>query len=514
MALTRREMAQEEKRLDNRRILKNSAMLYLRTFLTMAVGLYTSRVVLEVLGVDDFGIYGLIGSLVILFNFFTNTLSSSLSRFFSFDIGSGDDAQLRKTFGASMTLVLGVALVILLITETAGIYVVNGLNIPEGSRTAAMWVYQFTVVTIIVNIVQVSFGASLVAHEHMGTFAYLDILNTTLKLAAIFILKYVSACKLELYGFLVMMVMILVTSVSVIYCRHHFQECRSRLVFRWRDVRPIMSFSGWMLYKTVCDTSRVTTVNVLINLYFGVALNAALAIAMNVGSNVLKFLSSVFLSFKPQIVKAYAMQAFANMQSLIVNALKFSLSVQLIICIPLIIEMPYILHLWLGDYPAYAVVFCRLIAVAMCVEVIMMILEFGINATGRIMAYSLLHGTLILSIGLIAWLTLALGAPPASVYLVQIGVGVVCVAVDIFLLKRLVPQLRIVPILKLFLRLTVIFLPVALGSYYAGEWLVPEGFWRFIVVGSVDVVLGVAVVYAFILPESARQAVRRKLHLG
>lgn len=504
----------EEARLDNRRIMKNSMMLYLRTFLTMAIGLYSSRVVLQVLGIDDFGIYGVVGSLVLMFGFFTSTMASAMSRFLSFEIGTGDKQKLGDTFAASLMLMIPLALVILLFLETGGLWIFSRINIPEQSRGAAMWVYQFSILTMLLNILQGCYLSAIIAHERMGVFAYLEIINATGKLAIIFLLEFVMVNKLILYGFLVMMVMLGVTITTMIYARRNFEECRRMPKANFGVIRPLLSFCGWSLYRTACDTFKPTGINVLVNLFFGVALNAAVSVAMNVNANLAKFISSVFLSFKPQIIKAYAMQAYANLQSLINNALRFSISLQAMVSIPLILEMPFVLKLWLGIYPPYAVAFCRLLTIALYFEVMITIVEYAVNATGKIRTFSITNGTLLLSTILFSWIVLELGASPEAVYYVQICVSITCLICDLTILKKLIPQIKIRRIVGILILITAIAGTVTAISYLAGQLVAEDGFARFCVVGATDVFVMGACVYAFVLPASGRLKIRRKLHLA
>ena len=500
-----------ESQLDNRRIMKNSMMLYLRTLLTMAIGLYNSRVVLQVLGFDDFGIYSVVGSVVVMFGFFTSSISSSISRFISFELAGGDRDRLKATFNAGMVIVLCLAAIIIVLAETLGLWLFSRLNLPEGSRTAAMWVYQLSVVTAIINLLQTSYISTIIAHERMGAFALIDIVNSSLKLGAVFLLELVMFNKLELYSFLIMCVMMLVTTGTAIYCRRNFAECRIDLRPDPAVIKPMLSFSGWSLFKTGCDTLRPTGVNVIINLFFGVALNAAVGVAMNVSSNTAKFIANVFVAFKPQIIKAYSLREFGNMQSLLTNALRMSLAMQLLLSVPLIIEMPYVLEIWLGEYPAYAVVFCRLLLVSMFFEVIIAIIEFGINATGHIRLFSIVNGLLTVSTVAVGWIAFRLGAAPEAVYIAQICASAACVVGAMLIEKALVPELSMTRLVWIYVRVAV----VALAAYAVGmaveSAMSAGGFMRFIAVCGATTALGAAGIWTLILTPAAKQALRSKL---
>ncbi len=501
----------EDARLDNKRIMKNSMMLYVRTLFTLVIGLYTSRVVLEVLGIDDFGVYSIVGSLVVMFGFFTNSIASSFSRFLSFELGVSDSARLRSTFNAGMAIVLGLVAVIFVLAETVGLWAFGRLNLPDGSHTAAMWVYQFSVMTAVLSLLQTSFISTIIAHERMGAFAYVDIINYTLKLAAIFVLKFVDGNKLELYGLLVMLVMLSVLTGTAIYCRRNFAECRLSFKVEKKFVKPMLSFSGWSLFKTGCDTLRPAGINVLINLFFGVALNAAVAVALNVSSNMFKFVANVFMAFKPQIIKAYSVRAFDNMQSLMINAFRFSTAAQVLISVPLIIEMPYILKIWLGIYPEYAVVFCRLLVVSLLFDVLISIVEYGVNATGRLKHFSLVTGVMTLSPLVISYVGFKLGAAPSLAYVSQAACCMLCLALDLGILKRLVPELQVLVMVKSSGLILGIGVVTAVVSYLVGLPFAGSDFVRFVVVGATSTILGSAAIWKFVLPASAKQAILQKI---
>ncbi len=498
--------------IDRRRALKNSIKLYGRTFFTMAVGLYNSRVVLEVLGVDDFGIYSLVGSIVVMFSFFTSTMASSMSRFFSYELAEGNLQRMRETFGTAMLIVAIVATAILLLTEGLGPYLLERLNIPDGSRHDAAIVYQLSIVTVILTMVQTCYMSAIIAREHMGAYAYIDIATSTLKLAAIFILKFVGDNKLILYATLIMLLTLCVTTGAIVYCRHNFVECRTGFLFRKPLFKSMMSYSGWNLYKTMCDCMRQTGINVVVNLYFGVAVNAAVAIALNVSSNVAKFTVNIPMAFKPQIIKAYAIGAYEEMQAMIGNTLRFSLVMVSMLVVPLFLEMPYILTLWLGSCPDYASIFCRLLCISMFFDIALYVLEFGIVATGRIKRFCLIQGTLTVSVIGIGAAAFALGATPPAIYVAQIVLGAICTAIDLVILHRLVPQFRQAMVYRILV--AVGFICVVTGAVcYTTHFTAMHSFLRLVVVGIIDVALTCVLAYGFILSPDNRRKILSKLHL-
>lgn len=497
---------------ENKRIARNSVTLYLRTAIILVVGLYTSRVVLEVLGIDDYGIYSVVGGLVMMFNFFTFALSSSMSRFLSFELGRQDIQRLRDIFGASVAIIGVIALIILLLAETGGLWIFYQLEIPPESREAAWWVFQFSVVTVILSVVQTAYTSSLIAHEKMGAWAMLDIVMACLKLGVVFALKWIDTDKLILYGMLIMAVTAIVTVSGCVYARIHCPEWRGRMSWNWPVIKSMLSFSSWSLYTTLCNTIRPQGINVVLNLVFGVAVNAAAGVGLNVMSNVQKFAYSAFLSFKPQIIKKYAAMAFDEMQRLMENAFRVAFALQLLVVIPLILEMPMVLRVWLGEYPDYSVAFCRLLVISLTVEIVVIVAEFGINATGRIKRFSLFNSTLFMLTVPLAWLALQVVKAPPVVYITQLTVVVICSIGDLLILKRLVPQLRLGGFCRIFCR---VLLVAAIGTACAAlPWATLEESWtRLLLVGACSLVGVGGSAWCVLLPEGVKHRILAKLRL-
>lgn len=499
-----------EANIDRKRLYKNSVKLYLRTFYTLAVGLYNSRVVLEVLGIDDFGVYSLVGSLVVMFGFFSGTMSSAMSRFFSFEIASGDSKRLHDTFGTALVIVSAVAALILLAGEAVGYLFLGDLNIPEQTRGAAAVVYQFSLATVIVTVLQTCYLSTLIAHEHMGMFAILDMLTTTLKLAAIFALKFIDSEKLILYSALVFCVTLSTTTVTIIYCRRHFAECRAGLEWHKPLMGSLLTYSGWNLFKTLCDTLRPAGINVVVNLFFGVMINGAVGIAMTVSSNLAKFTANVFLAFKPQIIKSFAIGNLKEMSSIMTDTFRFSILVLSLIVVPIFLEMHYVLTLWLGQCPPYAAVFCRLLCIAMYFEVMIAIIEFGINATGNIRRFCVINGLMTVSTVGFGWIAYKWGAPPPAIYVIQIVMGCFTTITDATILHRLVPQLDIAAMIATVWRI-VLLTAAVFGACFILYLALPEGLLRFLLIGSTDVVLMGFLTFMFVLTPAMRQKVLAKV---
>ncbi len=310
---------------DSRRIAKNSAVLYARMLLSMAVSLYTSRVVLEVLGVDDYGLYSVTGGVVAMFAFINGSMSGATSRFLTYEMGLGNAERLRDTFNSALLVHIGVAAIILVFAETIGLWFLNcKLSIPEESMTAANWVYQFSIVASLVTITQVPYNACIIAHENMNVYAYIEIANVLMKLGIVYLLVVIGGNKLIIYGILVLVVNIIVASLYRIYCLRKFSESHFRYVFDKSILKPMLSFSGWDLYGNMCVTARTQGIVMLINVFFGVAVNAAASIATTVFSTLSSFASNIIMAFRPQIIKQYAAGESEEFNKLLMNCIKFS----------------------------------------------------------------------------------------------------------------------------------------------------------------------------------------------
>lgn len=496
-------MADNDAKLDHKRLYKNSAALYLRTFYTLAVGLYTSRVVLDVLGLDDFGIYSLIGTIVVTFGFFSGSVSSAMSRFLSYDLALGDPRRLASTFGSSVFVAIAIGIVILVLGEVAGWIFLDKLDIPAASRGAAAVVYQLSLFTSVVAVLQTCYTSAIIARERMKVFAVIEMMSTTLKLLAVFALMLIDSEKLILYAVLVLVITVCTNLVTIAYCRSRFPECKSRPVWERGTLKAMFAFSGWNLFKTFADTVRPSGISVVVNLFFGVVVNASVGIALNVSSNLAKFTANVFLAFKPQIIKQYAGGAIDEMGRLMANTFKFSYLALGLMIVPFVLEMPYVLVLWLKECPEYASTFCRLLCIAMFFEVAIAIIEFGINATGRIWLFCLLNGTLTISTVVLGWVAFRFGAPPPAVYLIQILTGCTAAIVDLTILHRQVPDLSIRGIAGSALT-AVVMVGVTAVPCTAIHFAMPEGIWRLLAVGGTDVIVLGALTLFFVLTASTR----------
>ncbi|MCI6170590.1 MAG: polysaccharide biosynthesis protein [Muribaculaceae bacterium] len=421
----------------NRRIAKNTVALYLRMFFIMLVGIYTTRVVLNTLGVQDYGIYGVVGSVVAMMGFLNAAMAGATSRFLTFELGRGDETRLAKTFSSALIIHMGIALAVLVLAETVGLwFLCNKLVIPPERMGAAHWVYQLSILSAMIGITQVPYDAIIISHERMGVYAYVEILNSLLKLAIVYLLVLGHFDKLKLYAVLTLAVSVTIMMIYRIYCLRHFKETHFHWIWDKTYLKPMLSFSGWDLYGNACVTARQQGVNFLINMFFGVAYNAASSIASTIQGILLGLSHNILIAFRPQIIKLYASSKNKESILLLYRAAKFSTLILLATIIPLCIELDFILKLWLQKVPFYAEIFCKLMLVSGVFSILNSSINIGNHATGKIKMLSFVTGTLFLLTLPIIWIAFKLGIDASFAYITFIAINIVILLFNITILHH------------------------------------------------------------------------------
>lgn len=448
---------------NNKRIAKNTIMLYIRMFISMLVGLYTSRVVLATLGVEDYGIYGVVGGVVGMMGFLNASMSGATSRFLTFELGKGDKERLAKTFSSALIVHIGIAIVVLILAETIGLwFLCNKLNIPADRMEAAHWVYQFSIFGAMLGITQVPYNASIIAHEKMDVYAYMEILNVTLKLLIVYLLCIGNFDKLILYASLMLAVSILIMMVYRIYAIRQFPEAHFHWIWDKTFLRPLLSFSGWDLYGNACVIARQQGTNFLINIFYGVVFNAASGIATTVQGTISGLAFNIILAFRPQIIKQYAKGNVEDMSKLVGNAVCFTTILFGCMSIPLLLETHYIMKAWLGTIPDKSVIFCQILLIASFLGLLNNIWNTCIHATGKIKEISIFSGTFFLISLPIIYVVFQFKAPVESAYLVFI-LSIVFVNVsNLLIIKKKIPKLKLNFVFLNYIKVII----VLMASYY------------------------------------------------
>ena len=411
--------------------------------LTMGVSLYTVRVVLDILGTVDYGIYNVVAGVVAMFSVLSATMGTASQRFFSFEIGRNNQEQLKKTFAMTMNIYLILGLIILLLAETAGLWLLNHkMTIPPERMDAARWVYQFSILTFVMTMFTIPYRAAIVAHENMSIFAYISIIEVVLKLVIVYVLIFVPIDKLQLYGILVFAVTTLVTMTYRFYCKKKFWECKYQWYWDNNLFKEITSYSGWNLFGSLAGVLNNHGINVLLNIFFSPTVNAARGISFRVNTAINQFSQNFMMATNPQIIKYYASGEQTKMKTLVFQSSKFSFFLLFILSLPIYLEVEFIMGIWLKEVPEYAVIFTKLILIQAVIDAFSYPLMTAAQATGKVKQYQIIVGGTMLLILPLSYLVLKLGAAPQSVLFVGIGDSVICLFLRLIVLSNLL-QLEI-----------------------------------------------------------------------
>lgn len=401
--------------------------LYFRMIVIILVNLFTVRVVLAELGETDYGIYNVIGGVVVMFSFISSCMTTATQRYLTFELGRQNHDRLAKVFSLSLTVHIIIALAIVLLAETVGLWFVNThITVPADKLTAANWVYQLSILTFCVSIVQVPYDASLIAHEKMNVFAYISFLEAALKLAVAYALIVIADDKLIWYAALVLAMRVAIRLTYRAYCRHKFPECHFRIVRDSKLFREMTSFAGWNLLGSVAWLMKGQGLNIILNMFFGPVVNAAQGLAVQVRQAVTGFVFNFMSAVNPQITKYYASEQRTEMENLTYNGLKYSFMLLLFLSLPVMLDVKFILSIWLEEVPDYTALFVILVLTdSLLNSVFDQPLMTSIAATGNIRRYQIVVSTVMLLIGPVAYFALKLGAPPQSVYYISITITVI-----------------------------------------------------------------------------------------
>lgn len=499
---------------NNKRIAQNTLYLYLRMFISLALSLVTGRVVLQTLGVEDYGINAVVGGVIGMFGVIQVCMIGATSRFITYELGRGDRKRLQDTFSTTLTLHIIIAIILFVIFETVGLWMVNyKLVIPEGRLFAANCVYQFSIISLMLGVTQTPYSSAIVAHEKMDIYAYFDILNTVLKLVIIYLLLIGNMDKLILYGLLTFCVSTLIMVLNRIYCLRHFPETHYHFIWDKSLIKPIFAFSGWDIMGNVAVMARGEGITILINLFFGAAFNAAAGIANTVTNAVGGFSTNLIMAIKPQIIKRYADGEYEAMIKLAHEGTILSFILMTFLTIPLMSEIHFVLNLWLGMVPDYACVFTNLVLLFSVIGCLGSIVMNIVHATGRIKKTSLTNGTIYILVLPITYAAYKLGAPawvPFAYNAFALFVGTMC---NIYYMTSYIPQLKtwdyfkqtVLPCVMLFV---VVGLPVLLLHYY-----LEEGLGRFVLSIFVTVFLTSLISYKFLIEEDLRKKALLKIKM-
>lgn len=498
---------------NNKRIAKNSAYLYIRMLFALVVNLYTSRVVLQVMGVEDYGIYSIIGGVVSMFGFFNSAMTNASQRFFSFELGRKDFDKLKRTFSASLSIHLFIALIILFFSETIGLWFVNNkLNFPIDRAVAVNVLYQLTIVTFLIGIVQVPYRSSLIANEKFNVFAILSILEIFFKLFAVIGLIYISVDKIIAYGVLLALVALIMLFLNYYYCRKKFNECQFNFLYDKELYGNILGYTSWSLIGNFASVAYNEGVNILLNVFFGPIVNAARGIAFQVQGAVNSFILNAQMAINPQIIKSYAEDNKKYMFSLILMSSKYSCFLLLIISMPIFLNTDYILHLWLGQVPEYSAIFVKLILINIIIDGISNPLMIAAQANGDIKRYQIIVGSTVLLNLPISYVLLKFGFPPETTIYVSIIISIISLFLRLLEINRMIGISIIIFVNKVIFKIIYVLLICIFFEIILGHFVIIKSAFisKFIMTSSTYFIMIVAI-YIVGLEKTEREFINNKI---
>ena len=413
----------------------------------MLVKLFTVRVILGILGVEDYGIYNIVGSVVIIFTFMNSGMTSATQRFLNFAIGQNDFKQARNVFSISFIIHIIIALLVVIFAETIGLwFFFTWLNIPADRQSAAFIVYQFSVLTTVICIIQVPYLSVIIAHEKMSFFALLSIIEVLLRLGSVFLLEIIFFDKLIVYAFLFFIITLIIFFLHKIYCNKVFETARFHFCKDKKLLKHLAEFSGWTIFGQFTGASRTHGINILINIFNGVAVNAAMGLATQINSAVFTFVTNFQTAFRPQIIKSYATKNYDYFIKLIFRTSKISFYMLLFLIMPLYLNADFVLQIWLKNVPDYTFVFTKIILLHSLIEAIAGPLWMSIQATGDIKKYQIVISCFAITNLLLTLIFLLLGYSPVWVLIIKIFISVITLFWRIFFLRDRIN----LPVLKFF----------------------------------------------------------------
>ncbi len=476
----------------------------------MVVSLYTSRVILQALGVDDYGIYNVVGGFVTMFSIISGALSSSIMRFITFELGRGDHEKLKRIFSTGINIQVFLAILIVLLIESLGGWFLNNkMNIPPERMMAANWVLQFSALTFAVSLLNVPYNAVIIAHEKMSVFAYISILEVSLKLGSVFFLFISNWDKLILFAFLQALVVLIIRLIYGFYCTRNFEESKYVKVHDKKLLKEMFGFAGWNFFTNTAYMFNTQGVNIAINMFFGVSVNAARGIATQVQGALMQFVDNFTTAINPQITKLYAAGNKTEMEKLVIRGTKFSFLLALIICLPILIETEYILKLWLTEVPPHTVAFIRLAIIGTLIDRLGNCIYTACMATGNIKKYVLW----VTSIGFLVFpltiLVYYLGAPVETTYVVFAVLYIGVDSVRLWIMKGLLDFPVAVFVKEVVLRIIIvttasIIIPIVFVHY------IPQSIMRFILSIIISIMSASLSSYIFGLTKQERNVVVTK----
>lgn len=424
---------------NNKRIAKNTIVLYVRMIFLLCISLFTSRVVLNMLGVEDYGIYNVVGGIVAMFGFLNGSMSSATQRYITFALGKGDMKRLKTVFSTTLQIHTLIAIIIVLLGESIGLwFLYHKMQIPAERMDAAFWVLQCSVVSTVVMVISVPYNSDIIAHEKMSAFAYFSILEALLKLLIAYMLVVSPYDKLVIYAILLLLVEVLLRFSYSIYCNKYFEESKYHHVWDKALFKEMTFFASWSIFGNFASVLFGQGLNILLNVFFGPAINAARGIAVQVQGVIQQFVTNFQMALNPQITKTYAKGNMEEMHKLMFRSARFSFYLLFLLSLPVLFETNFLLTLWLKNVPENSATFLRIMICTSLIYACANPLIIANQATGKVKKYQAVCGTTLIMILPISYIALKLGMPAYSVFIVHFIMEGVCQLARMIMLRPLI----------------------------------------------------------------------------
>ena len=495
----------------NKRIAKNTFLLYFRLLVVMGISLFTVRVVLKTLGVVDYGIYNVVGRIVLMFNFITTTLSTGTVRFFAYQLGENNKEKLNQLFNLSILFFFLIIVVVILFAETIGIWFLNTkMVIPELRLDAANWVFQFSIISFIIHLLTIPYKSLILAHERMGIYAYISVVEVVLKLLIVYILVIFPLDKLKVYSVLMFCSTFVISFVYFFYCNKKIQGCKLRIFWDVAMFKELFGFCGWNLLGAMSSVLRSQGINILLNIFFNPVVNAARAIAFQINNAVNNFVLNFYSAFRPQITKQYASKDYDSMMKLVFVSSRISYYLIFVLALPILLETTFILEWWLNSVPEYTIIFTRLVIINAIIEALSYQLSAAVLATGKNKWYQIITGGILLLNLPISYVFLKLGFPPQITMIVSIVLTTFSIGTRVYFVKKLLSisiknYLRSVFYSVFVVTMFSLLMPLFIYN------VMNDGLLRFIIVGIISVLSCLSFIYFVGITKNERKIVNSYL---
>lgn len=496
---------------NNKRIMKNTAYLYARMLVMMLLSFFTTRIVLEKLGVSDYGVNNLVAGFVSSFNVFNSIMQGGTRRFLAYNLGKGDELLLKRTFSTAFVIHLGIGLIVVLMLESFGLWFLNDrLNIEPDRMQAANIIFQFSVFISFINITQTPFTAVVTAHERFNVYAIMSIYDVVSKLAILFLLVYIPGDKLVVYGALLAISSIISIVIYRCYCIRHFGECRFSLKVDRSIFMEMMKFSGWSILGNVTVVLNAQGTSILLNLFFNTVMNAARGLADTVSFTINQFIGGFLIAANPQLVKYYGAGDKECFDKLIFNVSQYTIFLLAIFCVPVILELEYVLKIWLTEVPPYTADFVKIGIICSIIGYSNNMVDAGIVATGRVKELNLYGIPIYLIVLPLIYWVLKLGWYPPSIYLVASVPTLIHFIINLKILSRITGFPARKYFMQVFLKSFFLILIALVIPFFVRQMMV-DGLLRFLVVCTISVLCTITVMYIFALDADVKKMVTNKL---